>query len=155
MSMNYYVGYDGKGPYEGLSGATGPYMVYFNKKDAEKKSDKAKKLPPEENYLRKMKFAHNVHEHGVLQTTVRRGTQWADLVPGQEIALVPPGDDIHIVALVTLVGKCRLKDIPLWVMQSEHDQGCRDFEGLQKELCRVYNDTIDLDEVVTFVQYTL
>jgi len=105
--------------------------------------------------MRVLLFSNNVHQEGKTLVTVRRGSKWADLDVGQEIGIRAVGFADIRVACILFVHKCRLGDIPEHMLASEHDINCRTLVGLQRELERVYDDSIDLDETVTVVGYVL
>jgi len=153
----YYVGYDGHGPYEGLGGATGPYMFFSSKEKAEARIEEMKQSWRLVNgaYMRTLLFENNAHEHGRTQVTVRKGVKWSDLSPGEQVCLKSVGGEGIVVATVQFIYKCPFYDIPQRLLDMEHDPLCRTSEGLREEMDRVYDDPTWIVESVTVVGYII
>jgi hypothetical protein len=103
--------------------------------------------------MKTLEFANNTHQVDALQVTVRRGTKWSDLYPGEVVALSDVGGANRRGANIVFVHKTRMRDIPQVFLDCEHDPSCHTPEGIAAEMNRVYKDTVSEDEIVTVVGY--
>lgn len=105
--------------------------------------------------MRRMAFVRPFFHPG-LNFTIRLGEEWADLKVGEIIELDGP---CWCLGMVTQVLKCRLMDIPNFVLEKEHDPDCRTFDGLIAVLREVYPELQEKEgeeiesEVVTCIGF--
>ena len=105
--------------------------------------------------MRRMAFRRPVFHPG-LNFTVRPGEEWADLKVGEIIELDGP---CWCLGMVTQVLKCRLMDIPNFVLEREHDPDCRTYSGLFNVLKETYPELQEKEageidyEIVTCVGF--
>ena len=82
--------------------------------------------------------------HPGLNLTVRDGAKWADVQPGEPITIYKTGaakTGYEPMALAIGAGKFdELVKIPDPLLAFEHDQTCRNFEGLVAAMDRSYPD---------------
>ena len=101
-------------------------------------------------------FQEHGHRPAALNLTVRRGTEWAHLKPGQSIRLAktPDGEE-PIDARLELVLACPLKTVPRSLLKHEHDPNCRTLGGLRAALAEIYSTPFTGEEIVTAIGYRL
>ncbi len=104
--------------------------------------------------MRVMDFKYGYHSRG-WNTTVRRGTEWADLRVGDRIRLSTNGvlnEGLLSVASVKEVAVKRFLRITEGELELEHDPGCATIQGLHKVMKAAYPNfsTNDVCTVVTY-----
>ncbi len=94
-----------------------------------------------------MYFKKPMFKMGGLQTTIRLGTKWHKLNPGDTLKLKTSGscenpDEKVGKAYVNGALYERLDRLPQWVLEKEHDPKARTKEGLKSVLRDVYRHQI-------------
>lgn len=93
---------------------------------------------------------------GVITNTVRRGTKWSKLKPGQVIELSSGPKDHQTVigygkVVSAQVGK--FKDIHLDIFANNCEPAARSYGGMIASMRRAYGADFDVNEDVTVVTY--
>ncbi len=82
------------------------------------------------------------------QLTVRKGEKWSRRVsPGTIVTVAETGGEDLGEVEITAVLLTRLADIPLSILEREHDPSCRTYSGLVSEMQRVYPGFEETDVV--------
>lgn len=106
-----------------------------------------------------MRTLHSLHtidiKPGQQGYTVRKGTKWAD-AKGKKIELcecLHGGHQVVGEGVVLNVWSGKFKDVPQNVLQNEHEESARTYQGLLASMRRAYGPGFSEDDEVTYLQY--
>lgn len=104
--------------------------------------------PNPKSSITRIEFKKYTFKSG-LNWTVRRGKSAYDaLKPLDSVHLVEVNNPLNYSdAVIHMVIKCRLADLPGFVLKAEHDPYCQNLAGLLETLQDVYGDFNALDPV--------
>lgn len=91
-------------------------------------------------------------EPGVVWTTCRRGTKWADRVAqGDFVAIAETDGEVLGKARVVELFVGPFRHAPTHYFANEHDPEARTFDGLLEVMRRAYDSSFDIDEAIVFI----
>jgi hypothetical protein len=89
--------------------------------------------------------------------TVRNGSKWADVLPGDTIELCYcPNITDHTavgLGLIREVWSGQYSNIPARMVESNNKEKCRTYEGLKAEMRKAYGDNFTDDSLVVALGY--
>jgi hypothetical protein len=108
-----------------------------------------------EEVMETILFANSTHSRGE-NVTVRMGEKWKNLLRvGDLVLLGGMNHENPTVAQIIFIHSCRLLDIPREMLEKDHDEKCRTFNGLHDELKRVYFGDVCLTTIMTVIGYEI